>query len=394
MNPLFKPFVSAVASGVVLTGALLPAFGEPRVPQRDDEVVAVLPAGSVVRRARAAGLMASNDPVEAARSARRWLEASRGDGNTRNVGRAQAALMRWWHDASPPLEILLLRATVKQALHDFEPALRDLDALLVRDAGNVQAWMSKSTLHALRGEWDAARQAAIRVAPLAGRLAAAGAAAAVAGMNGQLGESLELLARAMREDRSAPRALKLWSLTLMGEMADRAGDAARAEASFRGAGILGLQDAYLRLAHADFLLRQDRPAEVADVLAQGPSSEAAILRLALAEQRLHPGSPRLTDYKSRLARGFDAARARGSALHRREEARFALELLDDPGRAVRLALENWQVQREPADVKILLDAALASGQAGVVEQVRQWVAASGYQDVHVQRLLDKQVATR
>ena len=60
---------------------------------------------------------------------------------------------------------------------------------------------------------------------------------------------------------------------------------------------------------------------------------------------------------------FEASRLRGDRVHLREEARFTLHLLNDPKAALKLAQENWQVQKEPADVRILLEAALAAHDA-------------------------------
>src|SRR5437588_11570286 len=39
-------------------------------------------------------------------------------------------------------------------------------------------------------------------------------------------------------------------------------------------------------------------------------------------------------------------------VHIREEARFTLHLLNDPQTALKLAQENWQVQKESADLRI------------------------------------------
>jgi hypothetical protein len=47
-------------------------------------------------------------------------------------------------------------------------------------------------------------------------------------------------------------------------------------------------------------------------------------------------------------------------VHRREEARFILGLEDNPKAALALAGANWDVQREPWDVRVLLAAALAA----------------------------------
>ena len=73
-----------------------------------------------------------------------------------------------------------------------------------------------------------------------------------------------------------------------------------------------------------------------------------------------------------LAERFDAARQRGDSLHRREEARFRLARVGDAQGALALARANWDVQREPADRRILVDAARAVGDAATPAAVEAW----------------------
>jgi hypothetical protein len=47
---------------------------------------------------------------------------------------------------------------------------------------------------------------------------------------------------------------------------------------------------------------------------------------------------------------------------------------------VRLAKANWQVQKEPADLRILADAALASGDAEAARMVRDWLHSARIED--------------
>ena len=68
----------------------------------------------------------------------------------------------------------------------------------------------------------------------------------------------------------------------------------------------------------------------------------------------------------------------------REEARFTLHLLHAPQEALKLARENWQVQKEPADLRILLEAALAAHDNAAVDEVKDWLRNSGLQDVQLQ----------
>jgi len=66
-------------------------------------------------------------------------------------------------------------------------------------------------------------------------------------------------------------------------------------------------------------------------------------------------------------------------LHKREEARYRLTIENDAAGALRLARENWQVQREPADLRILSEAAAAAGDAEMQRDVAAWTVATGLQ---------------
>ena len=83
----------------------------------------------------------------------------------------------------------------------------------------------------------------------------------------------------------------------------------------------------------------------------------------------------------------EAGRLRGDRVHLREEARFTLHLLNAPAAALKLAQENWRVQKEPADIRILLEAALAAGDAAAVDAARAWLGNSRLEDVQLQRIV-------
>src|SRR5215470_8142569 len=80
-----------------------------------------------------------HDAALAARVARLAIDAARRRSDPRFWGKAEAVLAPWWAEAAPPDDILLLRATVRQARHDFARALADVDALLARRPGDAQA---------------------------------------------------------------------------------------------------------------------------------------------------------------------------------------------------------------------------------------------------------------
>ena len=61
-----------------------------------------------------------------------------------------------------------------------------------------------------------------------------------------------------------------------------------------------------------------------------------------------------------LAGAFEVEQQRGEAVHRREQARFLLDIAQQPDQALSAAQDNWRVQREPDDVLILLRSAQAA----------------------------------
>jgi hypothetical protein len=113
-------------------------------------------------------------------------------------------------------------------------------------------------------------------------------------------------------------------------------------------------------------------------------ADVLLLRLALAARQ---GDDRAGDaYSAELAARFDAARRRGDTSHRKEEARF---LLSQPGRAadaMALARQNWAEQREAADARVLLEAALAAGDPAAAAPVLDWLAQTGFESVALKTL--------
>ena len=151
------------------------------------------------------------------------------------------------------------------------------------------------------------------------------------------------------------------------------------------------RDPYLLGAYADFLLDQDRPGEVLELLEDESRIDPLLLRLALAERRLGAGA--LDEHLALLQDRFDAARRRGDSVHLREEARFTLHLLDRPGEALELARRNWATQREPADARVLLEAALAASKPAAAQPVLDWLERTGLEHVGIEALVDRLAET-
>jgi len=368
--------------------AAMAAGAEPYVPRFGSEVLETLP-----RRADAfrAVRPRQNDPAAAAALAQRYIELGRAASDPRYFGYAQAVLAPWWRVPAPPVAVRLLRATLLQSNHRFEEAMYDLDAVTRADPANAQAWLTLATVQVVRGDYDAAVRSCGRLSSLASALASTTCIANARAAGGQLAASERLLALAVERSGTGPAeaGLRTWSLTLLGELAARRGNHSAAEARFRQALASAPDDSYLLGAYADLLLDQRRHAEVQTLLRNHLRVDSLLLRHALALQASAVTSSAAAASVAELQARFDAAARRGDVIHQREQARFKLYLQHDAKAALRLAQANWQVQKEPADLRILLEAALAAHASAAARPALAWLRKHGIEDSTIATLAQR-----
>lgn len=386
-----------IGAGVAVVGNLAAAgvlWASPFVPSDDRQVVEVLrdkpldPARQDTRRLRQL-LQQQPDRVDVAvQLATRYIEQSRADADPRYLGYAQSVLAPWVSGAEPPVAVLLLRATIRQSLHEFDGAQDDLARVLRRDPQQAQARLTAAVVYQVQGRYDEARRQCGPLVRSAGEVVAAACLASVGSLSGQAQASYELLTRVMTRGGAVVAqggdAERAWLQTLLADMAERLGRVQEAETHYRAA-LAAARDPYTVAAYADFLLDRDRPHEALAVLKGERRADALLLRVTLAE--LRAGLPEAALDRELLAARFEASARRGDRVHRREEARYALHVAQDPHTAVRLAQENWQQQKEPADARILLEAAVAAKLPEAARPVVEWADAHHVEDVRLAPLL-------
>lgn len=274
------------------------------------------------------------------------------------LGQAQAALGPFWDAPDPSAEVLLLRATIRQSLHAFPEALADLDRA-TRLRADPQIELTRATVLAILGRFEEAREACGKVSarlPLVG----AGCTAQIEAVTGSARPAVARLDAALPS--AAPEEIP-WLLSLRAEANLRLGDRAAARGDLVRALAADPQDAYSRIllqdTHIDEANEQSLAAAIA-LTAGYENDDAVMLRGAIAAKRAH--HPQAADFARELREKQQAARDRGDTVHRREEALFALHVDGDAARALPLAEANFGVQKEPADVRLLLEAALAANE--------------------------------
>jgi hypothetical protein len=366
------------------------AVAAPFVPTSDAQVLERLPSRSTDPRARelqdlrTAWRSQPQDVGVSVSLARAYYNAVAAEGDPRYIGYAQAALAPWWALAEPPTEVRVLRAILRQFDHRFDEALVDLDAAIAGNPNNFEAWSWRAAIHMVQANYPQARRSCEALAPLTSPLIAAACAAQVDATTGRTAEAAGTLRKALQvagtSSATAPKAQaaqRLWVLTRLAETEERRGAYAEAEAAFREAMALNINDIYLQAAYADFLLDLGRAAEVPALLKDRGRADVLLLRQALAAQAL--GAPDAAALERELGARFDAARLRGDVTHRKEESRYVRAFGGAAGaaKALKLALENFAEQREPADARILLEAAMAANQPAAADPALQWISKSG-----------------
>lgn len=373
------------------------AHAAPYIPKDGNAVIEQLPRRADTTQSELRGLRAQlssrpQDLTLATSLAQRYIGLSRSETDPRYLGYAQAALAPWWRQAAPPVPVRLLRATILQSTHHFGDALQDLDAVIAQEPANAQAWLTRATVLTVQGDYDKATASCARLSALTTQLVTVTCIANVAGVTGRAAKSEQLLDLTLQRSAGSAPELEHWALSLLAEMAARRGDAVTAEARFRQALAQQPRDSYLLGAYSDFLLDQKRPLEVLKLVQDQQRIDALLLRQALALQASSekPGqAAALKAATAELAARFNAAMQRDDTVHQREQARFALFLQRDTAGALLLAQKNWAIQKEAADMRILLEAAVAARDRAAARPVLDWIAAHKVEDVALQALARK-----
>lgn len=368
-----------------LSGAgLAPACATPIRPQSDAEVIETLPLQSAprqqARRLRQALAQRPQDATLALQAAQTYLDQAHQLGDARFAGLALGVLSAW-DTSSPrveahaaravPTEVLVSKATVLQYLHDFHGARALLTRALKQTPLHPQAWITLATVHRVQGRYAESDQACAQVTASGEALYGEACLAENQSLRGQQGPARLRFKRLLASPAAqgpAGKGVRQWLWTSLAELEERAGQTPAAEAAWRLALAEGAH-AYVRMAWADFLLRQQRPREVLALLAEGAAvpaeaePDASLLRLTVAATQT--GDPRAAAWQTEQARRFaaSATRPETARTHAREQALFALLVAKQPEHALRLAQDNLRQQREPLDLLILADAARAQPDA-------------------------------
>jgi tetratricopeptide (TPR) repeat protein len=349
----------------------------PHIPASDAQVLAELPAGARHASATARALAATRLDV-ALPLARIDISRARATGDLRFLGYADAILSPWMKQTNVAPQVLVLEATILQSRHAFAASLDALDRALKARPEDVQGWLTRATVLRVLGRYDEALDSC-RHLTAADPAITTLCEQSLRGLTGHLKDAYAAIDALFPQE--LPPEGRAWRYSELGEMAERLGNDGAAEQWLRTGLQLAPDDFYMRTALADLLLRQARASETLQLLQGYQSMEPMLLRIAIAHGQLHDGASPKAELL--LSSAFDVEEQRGEVVHRREQARFLLDIDRQPMAALAAARENWRVQREPDDILILLRAAQAANQPQSAAPALQFLKQRGLEDVRL-----------
>ena len=389
-SPRIGDMVRSLVCATLLAAApCLAGADTPYIPARADLVLQRVPAISDPR-VRAFSALRTNqrrhpdDMTAAVNLSEAYLDYGRDTGDARYLGRAAAVIAPWMSRPEPPIPVLLVHATILQSKHHFADARAQLLQILARQRHNAQAWLTLATVAQVQGDTSIARRACAHLLGSSDPLIPGACLSSLNAVTGRARDAYRTLEFLAPQARAEPVAVQSWFQGILADTANYLGDEAAADRHFRAGLQLTPGDNFLLADYGDFLLDQKRPAAALALVKDYSPSDTSFLRQVYAEVAL--GLPQAAADVENMRRRFAALELRGTRAYRREEAGFVLHIEHDPQRALRLAQENWTVQRGPKDMRVLLEAALAAGDPGAAQPVLEQLAKTHFEWPVIRRL--------
>ena len=320
------------------------------------------------------------------------------EGDLRWYGSAKAALTPWWTAAELPAEAYFLRGLVKQGFHDFQDGLQDINRAIALEPARAEFWSWRFALHLLLADMAAAQKDIEEIGRLFGEEEAKVYRAVLLYRTGQPLPAVALLSRAIRSVNYQDASSQDWLGFHLGEAHRVAGQPANALAVWGQRIKASPQSHLIRLSLADLLnqqgqYRQAKNTATATVTAANGNApnntasmtDALLMQAVLASRGLKdPDESRLA---SQLEARLQSQALRQEALIERPKLIYQIAYGRDLKAGLALSIDNWQLQKEPPDAVLFVQAALELGQARAAEPVVSWAEKTGYADPQLTPML-------
>ena len=251
------------------------------------------------------------------------------------------------------LDDLIAAANVLQAGHQFDDALALLERALLLNPRSNDAWLMRASIHSVQGNAEQSVYACgqLRQVPIIVRYACRGRAELAAGARGETRSRLAALLD-FTDLSALPPEINAWAFSVAGDLAVQEGDSQTAIRRFESS-LSFLESTQVRAALIDVLINEADFEAATSVLAGGTDELPLQLRRFIVAKT----TTEIDEYDAEIRRTDAMFRHwidRGDFTHAREMARFYLDVVGQPERARYLAAINYEMQREPEDLLLVI----------------------------------------
>ena len=267
----------------------------------------------------------------------------------------------------------IVRIRLESAAHRFSSAADFASRLLERDPRNVEARLLRADALRRAGDIDSARRDCIALAIISDPVVGHWCAVQILMSEGRAQDAHEQALKLAATGIRTATAIERWSAEVAAEAATLAGHNEKAAEIYRQLMASEAAGVSARLAFADLLLAEQRPGAVLELLAEDVGLLPAQVRIAIAlkQQGVAPDRALVAAIDTAFA-GMSPEET--SDLRLRDRAIFELRYTEDTQAAAQFALANWEQQKGPEDLSLLLETATASNNSRALAIVAQWTS--------------------
>lgn len=346
---------------------------ESKAPELNVQAAMQMQANDPVSVLRKLRQQRPEDPAIAARLAQLYIQKARQEAAPEYYKQALFAIRPWWRVEKLPPEIALIRATLYQHEHHYAEASELLHEVIQQQPKNSQAWLTLSAIQLVQGDYKKAAVSCDALSRVASSWYGGLCYSQIYSVTGRSEEAYKMQSHLLSQLSSEQSELRIWVTALMAESSARSNKTDLVARHYQAVLALRPKDVHALRNYSDYLLAENRHQEVIKMLKPHLQNDALLLRTAMAAKQA--GNAALEKQSvEELRDSFRKALKKHGHTHEKDEALFELNFGDNKQRALKLAQENWAIQKEPSDMLSLLKAAQANDNPQAAEPVIAWVS--------------------
>jgi len=345
-------------------------YAAPFIPTDDQQILATLPENLPPPRYLSAADFASDKQESNLEQTSQLLECAYLQGDPRALGQARAQLDQ---STDNSIDALMLQARAFQSDHKFAEATERLKQILDQEPAHPDALLTLSSLLLVQGQFTEAMRYCKKLNDPDLRVYELACAAQIQTMTGELDTAKKTLSALAAIAPGLDASTARWVYLIQADAALRSHDTALATQVF---GTMDNQTVPALMARADWLLSIGEYKKVRELLKTHTEKNALLLRLITAQMALN--DPKAKQNLALMKERINVWQIRQEDAHMREQATYAL-LANQVDSALQLAKENWQQQRETADIVLYATAALKADSQKDIELIREFMADTQFE---------------